>query len=194
MMLPLIVLAIGALFAGWINFPGEWFGEFLGRSPSLQQTYRLAHELDTETKLAGFFGQPEATAPAHNWGLMALSGLISIAGIALAWLLHLKERGVVDRLIRESALLGFVNRIVERKFAVDEIYQGLVIEPLRLLGKTSAYFFDAIIVDGIVWIAAHVAWAWGFFLKVTFQRGYLQGYAAAMLLGIAIILLVIFLH
>jgi NADH-quinone oxidoreductase subunit L len=194
MILPLLVLAVGALFAGWINFPGEWFGEFLGRSPSLQLTYQLAHKLNVEPKLAGFFGHPEATVPAHNWGLMALSGLISIAGIGLAWLLHLRDRGLVDRFIRSSALVGVVNRAVEGKFAVDQIYQGLIVEPLRFLGKALAYFFDAIIVDGIIWIAANIAWAWGFFLKVTFQRGYLQGYAAAMLLGIAIILLVIFLH
>jgi hypothetical protein len=34
----------------------------------------------------------------------------------------------------------------------------------------------------------------GYFLKFTTQRGYLQGYGAAMLLGIAAILLFIFMH
>ena len=35
--------------------------------------------------------------------------------------------------------------------------------------------------------------AGGFALKLTTQRGYLQGYAVTMLLGVAVILLVVFL-
>ncbi len=34
----------------------------------------------------------------------------------------------------------------------------------------------------------------GYFLKFSTQRGYLQGYGAAMLLGLAVILLLVFMH
>ena len=51
-----------------------------------------------------------------------------------------------------------------------------------------------LIVDGLVNLAGMFPQAGGVFLKMTVQRGYLQGYAAAMLFGIAIILLVVFMH
>ena len=53
---------------------------------------------------------------------------------------------------------------------------------------------DEMIVDGLVAIAGFVPQFSGFALKLSMQRGYLQGYAAAMLLGMAVILLLIFAH
>jgi hypothetical protein len=47
-------------------------------------------------------------------------------------------------------------------------------------------------VDGLVWIAGFVPQLSGFALKLTTQRGYLQGYALTMILGIAVILLIVF--
>jgi hypothetical protein len=48
-------------------------------------------------------------------------------------------------------------------------------------------------VDGLVWAVSFIPQASGWSLKLTTQRGYLQGYAATMLFGIAVILLIIFL-
>ena len=46
---------------------------------------------------------------------------------------------------------------------------------------------------GVVWLIGFVPQLSGFALKLTTQRGYLQGYAATMLLGIAVILLIVLL-
>ena len=54
-------------------------------------------------------------------------------------------------------------------------------------------FVDRIVIDGIVAVVAYLPQLGGWSLKLTIQRGYLQGYAAAMLFGVAIILLIIFL-
>ncbi|HEX5243462.1 MAG TPA: NADH-quinone oxidoreductase subunit L [Tepidisphaeraceae bacterium] len=189
MMLPLIILAIGALLAGYLNFPGEWFAEFLGKSPSLQQTFKIAESINHDPHLAALFGQPETSPVGHNWMLMLISGLISIAGVGLAYVMHLRDRALADRVARG---LGPITWAIEGKYWVDQIYQGTIVEPLRLFGKLFAFVIDRFIVDGLIGMAAYASWAWGFFLKITFQRGYLQGYAASMLLGIAIILLVIF--
>jgi hypothetical protein len=48
------------------------------------------------------------------------------------------------------------------------------------------------VVDGIVNVIGFVPQLSGFALKIVAQRGYLQGYATAMLLGIAVTLLLIF--
>ena len=62
---------------------------------------------------------------------------------------------------------------------------------LRKLGK-AFFLIDQIVVDGLVWLVGFIPQASGFTLKLTTQRGYLQGYAGAMAFGILIILLVVF--
>ena len=47
-------------------------------------------------------------------------------------------------------------------------------------------------VDGVVGAIGLLPQVGGFALKLTTQRGYLQGYAVAMLFGIAVILIVVF--
>src|SRR5206468_4809731 len=121
--------------------------------------------------------------------LMFVSGFISIAGIFLAFILHLKERRKGEELPEKFPLLA---RLWEAKYWVDEIYQAAIVEPLRSLGR--AFFaIDRIVVDGIVWAISFIPQASGWALKLTTQRGYLQGYAATMLFGVAVILLIIFL-
>ena len=122
---------------------------------------------------------------------MGISALISIGGIGLAFVLHLAERGKAEALARRMAP---VVNILDHKYWVDEVYQGLIVEPLRSVGKLMAFVFDRFVVDGLVNLAGMIPQGLGIFLKITIQRGSLQGYAAAMLFGVAIILLVVFLH
>ena len=66
------------------------------------------------------------------------------------------------------------------------------IDCLRKLG-VAFFAIDRIVVDGLVNLVSYVPVVGGFALKLTTQRGYLQGYAVTMLFGIAVILLVVFL-
>jgi hypothetical protein len=56
------------------------------------------------------------------------------------------------------------------------------------------YRLDTYVVDGFVWLVGFIPQLFGFTLKLTTQRGSLQGYAAAMLLAVVIILLVLFIY
>jgi NADH:ubiquinone oxidoreductase subunit 5 (subunit L)/multisubunit Na+/H+ antiporter MnhA subunit len=204
MILPLVVLAIGAVLAGYLNFPRPGLGEFLGHSPSFVRTYEIAqaraarhggHAVAPEP-----LGQPEAAphatasaeaAPeghANHTVLMAVSGLIALAGIGLAYQFHLKDRRAGENLPRRFPALA---NALQNKFWVDELYQAAIVEPLRRAGKLF-YAVDRIVVDGVVWAIGFVPQFSGFALKLTTQRGYLQGYAGAMAFGIVIILLVVF--
>jgi NADH-quinone oxidoreductase subunit L len=194
MILPLVVLAIGALFAGVLNLPaspdgiGHKLGHFLGQSPSFAMGYVKAREAADVEPAA--FGQPMDAAEFHFplTGLL-IGSIISIAGITAAYVFHLKDRAKAERL---AAGMPGVTRALEAKYWVDDIYQAGIVEPLRSVGR--AFFaIDRFVVDGIVWAISFVPMLGGFALKLTTQRGYLQGYAAVMLLGIAIILMVIFL-
>ena len=83
-------------------------------------------------------------------------------------------------------------RALEAKYWIDEIYQQGIVEPLRWLGR-KFYQLDTYVVDGFVWLVGFVPQLFGFTLKLTTQRGSLQGYAATMLLAVVVILLVLFL-
>lgn len=185
MILPLIILALGAALGGFFNMH-DALGNFLGRSPSFDLAWKLT------TMPAANFGHVETEGLEHasNHGLMILSGIISLVGIALAYMLHLRDRLAAERI---AAGLQPLTGLIENKFFVDEIYQSMIVEPLRLLGRI-LFVIDRTVVDGIVRIVGYVPQVFGFLLSQTVQRGYLQGYAAAMLLGVAVILILIFMR
>jgi NADH-quinone oxidoreductase subunit L len=189
MMLPLYVLAIGAVLAGFLNTPwGHYLGEFLGASPSFIGSYAQANLTYHNEVDAVAFGQHAAEHHAPLL-LMGLSAAVAALGIFAAYVFHLKERYRAEEL---AARFGGVARILEGKYWVDELYQNFIVEPLRGLGR-AFFWIDRWIVDGVVWLFGVIPWASGAALRLIVQRGYLQGYAAAMLFGIAVILLVIFL-
>ncbi|HUB26023.1 MAG TPA: NADH-quinone oxidoreductase subunit L [Tepidisphaeraceae bacterium] len=186
MIVPLVILAAGALLGGLFNFPSHSLGNFLGHSPSFQYSYELAKQ--TRDVSAEAYGQPEAEAGASELPAMVVGGLLAIGGIFLAYLLHLKNRAKSDAL---AASLQPLTGLLEAKYWVDEIYQTFIVEPLRTLGEIF-FGIDRYIVDKLVDAAGVIPWLSGFLLRVTTERGYLQGYAATMLLGVAAILLLVF--
>ena len=185
MILPLIVLAIGALFGGLFNFHWHFLGDFLGKSPSFKYAFELAkdHGANAES-----FGQPEAGAAGESMSPLVVGGLVAIAGIALAFVLHLKDRAKAEQI---AAALEPLTTAIEHKYWVDEIYQNFIVEPLRGAGE---FFFliDQFVVDNLASLVGWVPKASGAILSFTTERGYLQGYATMMFLGIALILLMIF--
>jgi NADH-quinone oxidoreductase subunit L len=202
MIAPLAILAIGAIAAGYLNWPAHKLGHFLGQSPSFVAAFDMA----SAARNAGadahhvvnplMFGQAEYREAAvvsadktSHYLFMAISGLLALAGIGLAFLLHLKDRPRADRL---ALSLEPVARAMENKYWVDELYDLIIVRPLRGAGRVF-FAIDRFVVDGLVWTAGFVPQASGFVMKLGLQRGYLQGYALSMLIGVALILAVVFL-
>jgi NADH-quinone oxidoreductase subunit L len=191
MILPLVVLAIGAVIAGVINFPKESLGDFLAKSPSFSFAAKVVYGSYGLNATSGFGIEDKSytmTEHESSTPIMVISAMIALAGIGAAYVLHLRDRGRAERLAQGLAPL---TRLLEAKYFVDEIYQSVIVEPLRTVGK---WFFaiDRIIVDGIVALAGWMPQLFGWVLKLSIQRGSLQGYASAMLFGIVIILVLIF--
>jgi NADH-quinone oxidoreductase subunit L len=189
MIYPLYVLAAGALLAGFLNTPwAHGLGNFLGKSPSFANGFHMAWLVNGGEAEAVSFGQH---ADEHHtaWGLMILSALISALGIVVAYYLHYAERRKAEQIA--EAIPG-VARTLENKYWVDELYDLFIVRPLRAIGVVF-FWCDRFVVDTTVWLVSFIPQAGGWMLKLGLQRGYLQGYAAAMLFGIAVILLIIFL-
>ncbi|CAN5472426.1 NADH-quinone oxidoreductase subunit L [soil metagenome] len=194
MMWPLYVLAIGALLSGFLLFQSERLGHFLSASPSIHNAYVKASGIYTGNGVApSAFGLEEegevkTRLERFHFIMMIVSSAVAIAGIWLAYVLHLKNRRKAEQLAAGAP--GLVNAI-DHKYWVDEIYQNAIVEPLRALGRVLA-IFDRFVVDGIVNAVGVIAQLFAVVLRLLTQRGYLQGYALTMLLGIAIILLLVF--
>ena len=191
MIYPLYVLAAGAALIGFINTPiAHVLGDFLGHSPSFAQGYYTTFLAQGEHAAHPvFFGQHDEKAHGVEWVPMLVSILVAAMGVGLAYILHLVDRQKAEEI---AGKLRPVARLLEAKYWVDEIYQGLIVAPLRGIGR-AFYAFDRWVIDGLVLIVSLVPQAGGWVLKLSVQRGYMQGYAAVMLFGIAIILLIIFL-
>ena len=70
------------------------------------------------------------------------------------------------------------------KFFVDEIYDRIVIGPTRFLAA-AAEFFDVVVVDNLVRLAAWIPRAFGRYALAPIQNGLVQFYAAVTALGVA---------
>lgn len=171
MTLPMVILAVPSVLFGFtgVGAGGGAFGRFL---------------------LAGLAHAP-AFPPAHEGNelrVMAISTVLALLGIALAWAAYSVPREVD---VLESAL-GPVWDLLSRKWLVDDLYGGLVDRVSMPLARLCA-FFDRYVINGVVNLVglANVAGAEGFRL---FQTGRAQGgvWAAASALTLMGALFAIF--
>jgi NADH-quinone oxidoreductase subunit L len=131
MTLPLVVLAIGAVFAGLIGLPGV-----LGGS-------QFAHWLEP------VIHAHEAGHASHalEWGLMAVSVTVASFGVFIAFLMYRKESLSPEAFVNLAG--GLFYRLFDRKWYFDEIYQAIFVNGTLLLARIGA-LFDQYIIDGIV--------------------------------------------
>jgi len=168
MVLPLMVLSVGALFSGWLGydmFVGHdrehfWSGaiKVLESHPALEH----AHHLD-------------------QWvGL--LPTIVGVAGITLAYILYMFVPSIPGALARTfSGLYQFLLN----KWYFDELYHAVFVKPALALGRGFWKGGDGALIDGVG--PDGVASATNVIAKkvAKLQSGYLYHYAFAMLIGVA---------
>jgi NADH-quinone oxidoreductase subunit L len=131
MTMPLVVLAAGAVLAGFIGLPavlgGSQFAHWLEPVIHAHEEHHGSHALE--------------------WGLMALSVGVASLGALVAYLMYRRES--LSPEIFTNLAGGFFYRLFDRKWYVDEIYQVLFVNGSLLLAKLLSAF-DAYVIDGIV--------------------------------------------
>jgi NADH-quinone oxidoreductase subunit L len=162
---PLILLAIPSICAGWVV--GEVaYGNFFGESlPPPDPNY---------------FGLWSYI----KHGFVAAPFWLSIAGIATAWVLYLRRKDLPARVAR---FFGPVYALVERKYGFDELYSWVVAGGARALGKGFWRFGDLTIIDGLMVNGSARVVGWFSGVVRLFQTGYVYQYAFSMLIGVVIL-------
>ncbi len=181
MTIPLVLLAVGAIFAGYVGvtFHG---GGFLG---FIEPHGGWHHFLAPVFAAATHAGESHAAAEtAHGGGhvLMYVSAILAIVGILTARYFYLR-RPLIPGAI--AAASGPLYRLLYNKYYVDEFYDTAIVRPLRNLGHL-CHGIDRFFINGLLWIIAAIPRAIGFGLKGR-QHGAMQGYALAMVAGIVVI-------
>ena len=165
MIIPLLVLALGALFAGWLTveyFVGDHMNEFWG--PSIKMLHNVIEEAHH----------------APTW-VVWLPTVMAAVGIVAAWVMYMVMPSWPGKL---AALIRPVYQFVFNKWYFDELYDMMFVRPSFYLGRGlwksgDGAVIDGVGPDGVAAATRDIARRAG-----RMQSGYLYHYAFAMLIGI----------
>jgi NADH-quinone oxidoreductase subunit L len=166
MTLPLVVLAVLTVVAGWaVGVPSEHgtrFERFL--APVLP-----AHEA--------------ASGGVSAYIVLVLSVAVVAAGIILAWMRYVAQPVRPDVIGHPRTAL---HRLLLNAYGIDWLYERAIVRPLYALSRFAASVVDQGVIDGAVNLTgrAVLGWAAGF---RRLQTGYIMNYALTMLVGAVVL-------
>lgn len=171
MTIPLFLLALGAVFSGYIGAyhldmvsgGGEFWRDsifVLERNNSLKQAYHV----DIIIKL--------------------LPLIVGVFGIALAYFLYQFRIEIPARI---STYFQKLYRFLYNKWYFDEIYHLLFVKNMRFIGEKFWRVLDIKIIDGMPNGAAYLSERGAAFLA-KIQTGYIYHYALVIMIGIVVLL------
>jgi NADH-quinone oxidoreductase subunit L len=168
MLIPLYVLAAGALLSGVVAygwFVGEGWEHFWGTSIAVRATEHIIHamhEVDVWVKL--------------------LPLVAAVSGIALSYYYYVVNPAMPAKTVRAFKPLY---TLFYNKWYFDELYDAVLVQPTLAIGRVFWKKGDGATIDGLGpdGIAARSQDLAGVLSR--FQSGYLYHYAFVMLIGVA---------
>jgi NADH-quinone oxidoreductase subunit L len=151
MTIPLIVLAVFAVGAGWVGIPrsfpllgslsANWFHEFVGST-------LLEH--------------PPALA--FNPIPLLVSVCVALLGLLSGWLVYRRAR--LEEADPLQRVLGRLYMVLKNKYYFDEIYDAVLVRPAYWLAETFTYrWIDRGVIDGFLHGVGRLALRVGSFLR-----------------------------
>jgi NADH-quinone oxidoreductase subunit L len=175
MAIPLLVLAIGSVLAGYLNVPAAIGGSAL-----------LEHFLEPSLHVPAMAGAHAVEHADHALEviLMVVSSLVAFAGIGLAAFLYLTRPEMPAAFAAKfpGAYQFFLN-----KGYVDEVYDVVVVQPIRSLSEHVLWKADAVVIDGAVNGTGQIVVETGSLLR-QIQTGSVRTYAVSVLFGVVVVL------
>jgi NADH-quinone oxidoreductase subunit L len=206
----LVVLAVGSVVAGYVGVPAAIGGSnhiehYL--HPSFVATESSGHAVGPDAappahgEAAGTTAHGETAgtlahggaAAEHEAGdhastertLMAVSSIIALTGIGLAWFFFLRRREASEAVASAAAPL---HRLLLNKYYVDEIYDASVVQPIKRISERVLWkVVDAGVIDGAVNGAGTFVNGASSLLR-RLQTGSVRAYAVSVALGVVAVL------
>jgi NADH-quinone oxidoreductase subunit L len=165
MLVPLIILAICSVFAGFVGVP-----RVLGGGDRIEHFLTPAHDATSES--LGTTGVELA--------LMGIATAVSLAGAGLAYMFYVAKPALPGKL---AAKTHAMYSIVLNKYYVDEVYDDLFVWPLVRMSREFLWkFVDIFMIDGAVNGIGQLIRGSASGLR-HMQSGYVRAYAGWILLG-----------
>ena len=174
MIIPLLVLAIGAIFSGYV------FKElFIGINSS-----------NSFWKSSIYYLNPLSTEHPPLWFLLTTPILVILA-IPFSYLIFLKNKNLSKQIMENNLPLY---EFLKNKWYFDELYNYTIVLPCKKIGYFFWKFIDGLIIDrfgpdGISKVVKKISNK-----AVQFQSGFIYQYAFIMLLGFSIILTILIIN
>ena len=201
MTVPLILLALLSIVGGWIGWP-----ESLGGSDHFAKFLDPVIARHAEVIAA----VPEATQYTTELELMAVSVLVALIGIGLAWYFYLRKPAIPEALAEKS---GGLYELVYNKYYIDQLYDAMFVNRAKDLGTTLGAFdvdvidglgvngagwvtratssismlWDKWIIDGLLNLTARLVWIFSYPVRML-QSGRVSNYALLIVLGVLLFL------
>jgi NADH-quinone oxidoreductase subunit L len=173
---PLVLLAIPSVYAGWAYVQPLLYGGFFGDSIVVLPSHDVLAELGKE-----FHGALEMVVHAPS----TLAFWPALAGVATAWYLY-HRRPELPALI--AARIKPVYTTLVNKYYFDEAYQALFADGTRRLGTALWKFGDLAVIDGFFVNGAARVVGWSAAIIRRFQSGFIYHYAFMMIIGVFVLL------
>src|SRR5438093_234556 len=180
----LIVLALGSIVAGYAGLPRA-----LGGSNRFERFLEPSFIVSQETRraagLQGDLEEAETATASLEVGLMAVSTLVAVGGIGLAFFFFLRNPRAADDMVNRFAGL---HRVLANKYYVDEIYDATVVQPIRIVSEDGLWRgIDVRAIDGTVNMVGETVVGSSEILR-RLQAGPVRVSAASLFLGVVLIL------
>jgi len=161
---PLMFLAFGAVFAGYIGIPpiflehGDRIGEFL----------------------APVLGHPEGHGShAEEIFVILVSIVVAVLGWIIAYKMYIKNTELPQKL--QNSFQG-IHKLLFNKYYIDELYSKVLVQPVLKASDKIILGFDTYIIEGIVNGVPNLIGAFSRKFREV-QTGMLSNYALVMAVG-----------
>jgi NADH-quinone oxidoreductase subunit L len=187
MAIVLVLLAVGSAVAGYGGIPrvlggGNRIERFLAPSFSVASGSGLPVAAPAAGEASSAEGNASATL---ELSLVLVSTVVALAGIAIAAFFFLRRGTAAERTSRRFAGL---HRLLLGKYYVDEFYKAAIVEPLLRISEYGLWRgLDAGVIDGAVNGVGTVVRMGSARVRLL-QTGSVRNYAAALLVGVVMIL------
>jgi NADH-quinone oxidoreductase subunit L len=162
MTLPLIALAVGAVFAGALNLPS---------------VNTLAHWL--APSVGGVEVEPV------NIGVVEVTTVLALVGLAAAWVVYRNAFARADS-PEPLARLGPVYDFLKNAWYIDAFYQNVIVKLFYATSSFLARVFDLGAIDGVVNGVGVLVRRMSTWMRRA-QTGFVRSYGLVMLLGVVAI-------
>ncbi len=128
---PLVALAIPSVLIGLINLPFEWFQPYAFSAWTMHSLeYWASHPVEFVLPIA------------------AVATILALAGVGLGRALY-REVPERDPMLN----MGFVTTLLQNKYYLDHLYEGVIVRGIRDPIANAAYWFNDNVLDRVVYLA-----------------------------------------